>query len=268
MLAEEVMGLRYDLLRTALKESESSTAQIQDVSIEEGQEDERALYLIYRRLFRESRFRLCDDPPLLLLWEQKFRENRHWLGEPEDLSEKIRNNAKKLMGDASQLRAWLRGMISKNALITGNLLGRYDPPSGRIELYPAILDALATLLGLPPRSLKNVVFIQLSVIAIAHQARDLDGQPGFSFAIASATNPFQKESPALIELSQYFTFRLIERLGDINLMGAFEKLSTKQPEPYRRWHRMRHMPLEQMRAVLLRARLVETALGLPYNESE
>ena len=33
--------------------------------------------------------------------------------------------------------------LAEHALITGGLLGRYDPPSGRIELYPAILDALA-----------------------------------------------------------------------------------------------------------------------------
>ena len=69
-------------------------------------------------------------------------------------------------------------------------------------------------------------------------------------------------------LSQYFAFRLIERLGDIHLMGAFEKLSEKQPEPYRRWRRMRHIPVEQMRTALLRARLGEAALGLPGTEPD
>jgi len=63
-----------------------------------------------------------------------------------------------------------------------------------------------------------------------------------------------------------FTFRLIERLGDMNLMGAFEKLSDNQPEPYRRWRRMRNIPVEQMRTALLRARLGEAALGLPSAE--
>ena len=49
-------------------------------------------------------------------------------------------------------------------------------------------------------------------------------------------------------------------------MGAFEKLSDNQPEPYRRWRRMRHIPVEQMRTALLRARLGDTALGLPNAE--
>ncbi len=51
-------------------------------------------------------------------------------------------------------------------------------------------------------------------------------------------------------------------------MGALEKLSEKQPEPYRRWSKMRHIPVEQMRAALLRARLGEAALGLPGAEHE
>ena len=51
-------------------------------------------------------------------------------------------------------------------------------------------------------------------------------------------------------------------------MGAFEKLSEKQPQPYHSWRRMRRTPAERMRAVLLRARLGETALGLPSAEHE
>jgi hypothetical protein len=52
----------------------------------------------------------------------------------------------------------------------------------------------------------------------------------------------------------------------MNLMAAFEKLSDKQPEPYRRWRRMRGVPAEQVRQALLRARLGESALGLPMAE--
>src|ERR1051325_4134183 len=131
-----------------------------------------------------------------------------------------------------------------------------------------MLDALGSLLGLQPRNLKIIVLMQPSAWALAHQAHDCDGQPGFGFAVASAASPFQKESPAHIALSQYFVFRLIERLGDISLLGAFEKLSEKQPEPYRRWRSMRRIPVEQMRAVLLRARSGEAALGLPGAETD
>ena len=268
LLSEEVMGLRYDPLRSALKESDSLAAQFLDENGEGDHDEGRALHVIHRRLFREGRSRLCDDPPPVLLWDQKLRKDRYWSGDLDDLDGETHERTKKFMAEATQLRTWLRGKISRNALVTGSLLGRYDSASGRVELYPAILDALGPLLGLQPRYLKNIVFIQLSVWAIAHQAHDCDGQPGFGFAVASAASPFQRESPAHIALSQYFVFRLIERLGDISLMEAFEKLSEKQPEPYRRWRSMRRVPVERMRAALLRARLGEAALGLPGAESD
>jgi len=268
LLAEEVMGLRYDPLRSALKDSDSLATLIPHDSSEDSHEDDRALHLIHRRLFREGCARLSEDPPPLLLWDQQLRKDHYWSGPPGEVSKEAQESAKELLASGPRLAAWLRDKIGGGALVTGNLLGRYDPPSGRIELYPAILAALAPSLGLQPRYLKSVVFIQLSIIAMAHQARDFDGQPGFGFAVASAASPLQKESPAHIALSQYFAYRLIERLGDTNLMGTFEKLSDKQPEPYRRWRGMRHVPIEQMRTALLRARLGEAALGLPSAEHE
>lgn len=216
---EPMMGLRYDPLRNALKESDSLAAQLDENG--EGDHDEgRTLHVIHQRLFRESRSRLCDDPPPALLWDQKLRKDRYWSGDLDDLDGETHEKTKKFMSEATQLRTWLRGKINRNTLVTGSLLGRYDPASGRVELYPAILDALGPLLGLQPRYLRNIVFIQLSVWAIAHQAHDCDGQPGFGFAVASAASPFQRESPAHIAISQYFVFRLIERLADISLMGA------------------------------------------------
>ena len=267
LLTEELMGLRYDPLRSALKEADLLAAQVPGDS-EDSHEDERALHLMHRYFFRENSSRLCEDPPLLLLWDQQLRKDRYWRGAPEDVSAEAREEAKKLTGGTSRLRAWLRDKIAGGTLVTGNLLGRYDPPSGRIELYPVILDALAPLLGLQARYLKSVVFIQLSVLALGHQARDCDGEIGVGFAAASAESPLQKESPVHVVLSQYFTYRLIERLGDMNLKGAFEKLSDKQPEPYRRWRRMRHLPVERVRTALLLARLGEAALGLPGAEPE
>lgn len=268
LLAEDVMGLRYDPVRGALKDLDFLAGQLPEDKDSSDDDDERTLHRIHRRLFHEGSPRVCDDPPPLLLWDQQIREDRYWSGALEDVSEKARDNAKKLMGNTSQLRTWLCGRMSRGGLVTSGLLGRYDLQSGRIELYSAILDALAPSLGLQPRYLKSVVLIQLSVFAMAHQARDYDGQPGFGFAVALPASPFQRESPAHITLAQYFAFRLVERLGDINLMGALEKLSEKQPEPYRRWRKMRQIPVEQMRAALLRARLGEAALGLQSSESE
>ena len=267
LLAEQVMGLRYDPVRSAIKDAETLAGLVPDGDTE-GDDDERTIHRVYRRLFHRERFRFCAETPPLLLWDEQFREQRSWSGDLEEINDKARTNAKKILGDASRLRTWLRAKFGRQALVTSGLLGQYDPPSGRIELYSTVLEALAPLLGLQPRYLKSVVFIQLSVLAIAHQARDCDGQPGFGFAVASTATPFQRESPSHIALSQYFAFRLIERLQDVSLMGAFEKLSEKQPEPYRRWRSMRRVPVERMRAALLRARLGEAALGLPGVDSD
>jgi len=266
-LAEDVMGLRYDPLRSALKEADFLAAQVPADRAEGDDEGERSPHRIHQQFYDRCPV-LCEDPPPLLLWYQQLRKDEYWSGESVRISEEAHDAAKKLIAAAPVLRAWLREKVTGGALVTGNLLGRYDPSACRLALYPAILDALAPLLGIQPRPLKSVVFIQLSVHAMAHQARDLDGQPGFGFALASTASPFQRESPGYIALSQYFACRLIERLGDSNLMGAFEKLSDKQPEPYRRWRRMRRIPVEQMRTALLRARLAEAALGLPGAEPE
>ncbi len=267
LLAEEVMGLRYDPVRSSLEDAESAAAQVPDDEAGDD-EDDRKLRIVHWRLFHGKPVRLCEDPPPLLLWEEKLRKDHYWSGELEGLDQKTRDNAKKLMAKESQLRGWIRERINGDTLVTGSLLGRYDPVSGHIELYSAVLDALAPLLELQPRYLKGVVFIQLAVWAMEHQAHDCDGQPGFGFAAASAGGPFQRESPAHVAISQYFAFRLIERLGDVHLMGALEKLSEKQPEPYGRWRRMQHIPIERMRAALLQARSGESALGLPGTEPD
>jgi hypothetical protein len=109
--------------------------------------------------------------------------------------------------------------------------------------------------------LKSVVFIHLSVIALAHQARDLDGQPGFGFAPAPPTGVFFGESPVHVGLAQVFAHRLIQRLEDPSLLATFEKLAQYQPEPYRRWEAMRDTPLETLLRLLLRARASAPAIG-------
>lgn len=263
LLATEIMGLRYDPMHSALKSLERDLAR-ESADNEHGEElEERMLHRMHRRMYREGNAKVSEQPPVLLLWDQQLREERWWSGAPEEVSDKAHERTAKLLGSTSQLRTWLRGRISADGLVTSGLLGWYAPATGRIELCVPLLEALAPILGLQPRYLKSVVFIQLSVIAIAHQAIDCDGQPGYGFAGASPSGVFQQECPAHVILMQYFAFRLIERLGDMNLMGALEKLSEKQPEPYRRWKTMRCVPIERMRAALLRARLGEASIGLP-----
>ena len=45
-----------------------------------------------------------------------------------------------------------------------------------------------------------------------------------------------------------------EKLGDTTLMSAFERLSDHQPAEYQAWRKMRDVPIEAVRKVLIRAR--------------
>ena len=223
LLAEGVMGLHFDPLRSATKEADF-TASEAPLNHDEEHED-RTLRRIQRRFFRRKRIVLSENPPPLLVWDQGLRQDPYWSGELEDAGDKALEKAKELLKTASRIRSWLREIVNRKALVVGNLLGRYNPQSGRIELFTAVLDALAPLLGLQPRYVKSVAFIHLSVFAMGHEAYDLDDQPGTGFAAASIGSPLHEASPIHIALSQYYTYRLIERLSDMNLKGAFEKLS-------------------------------------------
>jgi hypothetical protein len=153
-------------------------------------------------------------------------------------------------------------MKERGDLTTFGLFGNYEPAS-QIDLYVTVIDAAADVLGISPRHLKNVVFIQLSAWRMAHQARDLDLHPGYGFAPREPSIPINHDSPTHVTLIQAFTDRLIRLLQDTNLQAAFEKLSEHQPKRYRQWNVLRTVPLEGLRVSLLRARASATALGLP-----
>lgn len=256
-----VMGLQYDPMREALMENDTLAVRL--VGDTDDRLDEEWLFHRMRHRFhRGESICLSENTPPCLLWEQQLREDRYWSGDKDRITEKATKSAQELLADGGRLRSWLRGTINKNALVTSGIMGGYDSHLGRIELFPRVLEALAPLLKIQPRYLKSVVFIQLSAFAVAHQSYDCDGQLGYGFALPNPHDPFQRENPTPIILSQYFTFRLIERLGDSNLMSAFEKLSEKQPEHYRRWQEMRKVPIEQMRSTLLKARHNPSALDL------
>jgi hypothetical protein len=180
----------------------------------------------------------------------------------EEAKGKVGEKVGKVLGSSVGLRRRLKEVAARRDLTTQGLLGNYEA-SDRIELYPQVITAAAEVLGISPRYLKSVVFIHLSVWAMAHEAYDLDGQRGYGFAPSPRTSPFNRESPTHVALVQVFTDRLIRRLKDPNLQAAFEKLSKQQPEPYTRWQPMRKLPLERLRMLLLAARASPPALGLP-----
>jgi CobQ/CobB/MinD/ParA nucleotide binding domain len=262
LLAHELMGLHYDPDRNALDEARALTTCLPILDDRDAEDDRELMWLRQKRGELCGRVQLSDEAPPTLVWEEALREEPYWRGTLEEARQKFGDKVRKLLASKVSLRSRLRGAAERHELATQGLLGAYEV-SGRIELYPQVITAAAEVLGLSPRYLKSVVFIHLSAWALAHEARDLDGQLGYGFAPSPRSGPFNSESPSHVTLVQAFTDRLIRRLKDPNLQAAFEKLSQHQPEPYTRWAPMRKVPLEKLRMLLLTARASAPALGLP-----
>lgn len=264
LLAQKLMGLLYDPYQNAIDEARAFAARSgRSENPRERDDDDFTDHLLYRSLRDRARgVALSSEPPPLLVWDEALREEPFFRGSFVEAQQKFASKVKESLEEGRGLRSWLRAKKERDDLATHGLLGSYDP-SGRVDLYVPVIDAAAEVLGMSPRHLKSVVFMQLSAWALAHQARDLDSQPGYGFAPWQPWGPFNRESPTHVSLIQAFTDRLIRRLQDPSLLAAFEKLSEHQPKAYRRWSAMRTLPLEELRVLLLRARASATALGLP-----
>ena len=271
LLAHKLMGLLYDPFQNLIDEARALAARV-GRSDRLGEDDDDFTDHLRHRSRRGGvtgplapywtrNVVLSAAAPPMLTWEQVLREDPFFTGNWVEAHEKVAR-ANESLGDSRELRSWLRAKKERSDLGTYGLLGSYDP-SGRVDLYVPVIDSAAEVLGMSPRHLKSVVFMQLSAWALAHQARDLDSQPGYGFAPSQPWVPFNRESPTHVSVIQAFTDRLIRRPRDTNLLAAFEKLSEHQPKPYRRWSAMRTLPLEELRVLLLRARASGTALGLP-----
>jgi len=137
---------------------------------------------------------------------------------------------------------------------TTNLLALYDPGTSQLTLYSKLLDGCARLLGIERRALANVAFLHETVHALCHLGRDLDSRRWEDFALPSSLDPMGRPSALHETVAQFFTHRLLTRLGDEALLRAFERLSDHQPPEYQTWRKMVEVPAEAVRKLLLRAR--------------
>lgn len=214
------MGLVYDPDQSALEEARALATRLPSSDDQRDDEDERALMWLHRsRRERIERVRLSDEAPPALVWEEALREERYWRGTLEEARDKVSDKVRKVLESNVSLRSRLKRAAGRRELATQGLLGSYEA-SGRIDLYQPMITAAAEVLGLSPRYLKSVVFIHLAAWSLAHQARDLDGQPGYGFAPAPQAHPFNRESPTHVSLVQAFTDLLIRRLKDPNLQAS------------------------------------------------
>jgi hypothetical protein len=201
---------------------------------------------------RELTFELSDQIPPELLRRAALD---YVLGDPDDLDsvwERARERGAEALSDERLLSRLVRG--SGQNVQTTNLLGAYNPSIRLVTIYTKPIEWSARVLSVDTRASANIVFLHETVQALCHIGRDLDGRMWNDFGQPPDRDINFRPSVMLETLAQYFSLRLLERLEDSNLMNAFERLNNVQPEEYTVWRRMRHVTIEQIRKVLLRAR--------------
>ncbi len=255
LLARELMGLSLDPDRDFRREVGQLLG-----PFDEGDDSKGGAYR-FTDLFRgrELRFEFSDRvSPELIRREalrQRLEEPRGRRGEDEEPwwsgAEHI---AQRALADDRVLSTLQRVPDGRVSVPTSNFLAHYDPASAQVTLYSKVIDGCSRLLGIERRALANVVFIHETVHALCHLGRDLDGRRWEEFALPSSRDPASRPSALHETIAQFFTHRLITRLGDAALLAAFERLSDHQPPEYQTWRKMTDVPAEAVRKLLIRAR--------------
>lgn len=261
LLARDLMGLSFDPDREFREEVGRLLG-----PIDEEDDSNRGAYR-FTDLFqdRELSFELSDGVPPELARRAAIRERLE--GAPGDRERDpwraAEREAHRALGEDRALTALLRAPDGRLSFPTTNLLALYEPGLARVTLYTKLVDACARLLGIDRRALANVVFLHETVHALCHLGRDLDGRRWEDFALPPSRDPAFRPSALHETLAQFFSQRLLMRLGDAELLGAFERLSDHQPPEYQSWRKMLDVPVERVRKILLRARagLDDTSWG-------
>lgn len=257
LLARDLMGLSFDQDRDFRHE----------VTRLHGSFDETDAHNpgVYRftDLFqeRELKFELSDEPSPELVRRAALQQRLEDSApaptsyrEGHDPWSAAAPEAERALGDDRALSALLRLPDGLYNIPTTNLLALYDPGEARVTLYRRLIEACSRLIGIDRRSLANVVFLHETVHALSHVGRDLDGRRWEEFALPSSRDPAFRPSLLHEVLAQFFAHRLLTRLGDAALLGAFERLSEHQPREYQAWRKMLEVSTESVRKILLAAR--------------
>ena len=135
-----------------------------------------------------------------------------------------------------------------------NLLGAYYPNKVEIIIYDKMIKYTSNELGISADALSTIVFIHETVHAFSHIGRDLDGRYWTDYSIPLSSQPDSSPSVFHESIAQYYTYKLIEYLGDNELMKAFRTFEEHLSEEYRIWRKTKEMPLEKMREILIGCR--------------
>jgi hypothetical protein len=128
------------------------------------------------------------------------------------------------------------------------LLGEYFPDDQLIKLYMTEIHDCAKRLRVSVEALRRVVEFHESAHAVVHLGRDADGK-NFNTGAFKMVDGGVDPSPLHETLAQLLTYHCIKDIPE--LLKCFEKLNQHQPSAYRKWENFTHVPLEQIRNILV-----------------
>ncbi len=250
LLAEEVMGLHYDVYRTFRRETDALARRVERDGLRQLTENYTIhdLYHLWRR--EELKYLPSDTPPAALVRDgltaiASRSENGVEDGQANEWANEVLRDKERPWIVAGKLPL-PSGFGNKRSLGVLRSVIRDPLPS-----YGGPQPPIAPMLwGQASTTQERRLHPSFGSRLRAYQARDLDGLPGYGFAAGPSKSPFHRENPVHAVITKCFAYKLIELLQDSNLKTAFDKLSDHQPEHYCRWRVMCRDPLERMRIVL------------------
>lgn len=138
--------------------------------------------------------------------------------------------------------------------VIDNLLGAYFPAKVEVVLYPRMIEYAAKDISIDKDALSTVVYIHETVHAYSHIGKDRDGRSWSDFSLPMSDQPDFHPSKFHEAIAQYYTYKLLEMLGDKKLMEAFLTLEQHSLDVYRAWRATEHYTLEEMRGILVNCR--------------
>ncbi len=249
-LFENLMGLHYDLDEDFRREFNRSL----ETYRRPGERDEyepRLLQEVWRD--RELKYLISDEcPPELVRrivtsrtdWDNSESGEVRW--------DESRKRAAQLLESDNMLHEYLSA--ERSNYVIDNLLGSYEPQSRKVSLYNRTIRLAARELGVDEDSVSTVVYVHESVHAYSHIGRDLVNRMWDGCPALVADSPEEQINQPQEAIAQYYTYKLLESLGDDRLLKTFLALEKASSPVYRAWRQTEHYSLEQMRAVLIQYR--------------
>jgi hypothetical protein len=147
----------------------------------------------------------------------------------ESLAEMLKETSKaNLLTQIFQIREDVLGAYFYERSTQGGK-GHIDDGTSRIELFWGVIGLVSKLLGVSVAALTVKVLAHELAHAYTHRGADADGRRWDSAGLRNAERALKEG------LAQYYTYRVLERLGKQapDAMDAYERLLPHQPEIYR-----------------------------------